>query len=39
MLMHMNHPERESAEGVIEAIPELKNRGFRFVKLSEYRLR
>ena len=39
ILMHMNHPERESAEGVIGAIPELKKRGFRFVKLSEYRLR
>lgn len=39
ILMHMNHPESETAEGVIEAIPELKKRGFRFVKLSEYGLR
>ena len=39
ILMHMNHPERETAEGVIEAIPELKKRGFRFVKLAEYGLR
>jgi peptidoglycan/xylan/chitin deacetylase (PgdA/CDA1 family) len=39
ILMHMNHPESETAEGMIEAIPELKKRGFRFVKLSEYSLR
>lgn len=39
ILMHMNHPESETAEGVIETIPELKKRGFRFVKLSEYGLR
>jgi len=39
ILMHMNHPEGETGEGVIEAIPELKKRGFRFVKLSEYGLR
>jgi hypothetical protein len=35
----MNHPEGDTAEGVIEAIPELKKRGFRFVKVSEYDLR
>ena len=39
ILLHMNHPESETAEGVIETIPELKKRGFRFVKLSEYDLR
>jgi peptidoglycan/xylan/chitin deacetylase (PgdA/CDA1 family) len=39
ILMHMNHPESETAGGVIEAIPELKKRGFRFVKLSEFGLR
>jgi peptidoglycan/xylan/chitin deacetylase (PgdA/CDA1 family) len=39
ILMHMNHPERETADGVIEAIPELKKRGFKFVKLAEYGLR
>jgi peptidoglycan/xylan/chitin deacetylase (PgdA/CDA1 family) len=39
ILLHMNHPESETAEGVIEAIPELKKHGFRFVKLSEYGLR
>ena len=36
---HMNHPEKETAEGFKLAIPELKKRGFRFVKLSEYPLR
>jgi peptidoglycan/xylan/chitin deacetylase (PgdA/CDA1 family) len=35
----MNHPEGETAEGLIEAIPELKRRGFRFVKVSELGLR
>jgi len=39
ILMHMNHPEGETAEGLIEAIPELKKRGFGFVKLSEYTLK
>jgi peptidoglycan/xylan/chitin deacetylase (PgdA/CDA1 family) len=39
VLLHMNHPEGETAEGLIEAIPELKMRGFRFVKLSEYPLK
>lgn len=39
VLMHMNHPKEETAEGVIEAIPELKKQGFRFIKLSEFGLR
>jgi len=39
ILLHMNHPEGETAEGLIEAIPELKKRGFKFVKLSEYPLK
>jgi peptidoglycan/xylan/chitin deacetylase (PgdA/CDA1 family) len=39
VLMHMNHPESETAEGVIEAIPQLRRSGFNFVKLSEYSLR
>jgi peptidoglycan/xylan/chitin deacetylase (PgdA/CDA1 family) len=39
ILMHMNHPESETAEGLIEALPELKKRGFRFAKLSEFGLR
>jgi peptidoglycan/xylan/chitin deacetylase (PgdA/CDA1 family) len=39
ILLHMNHPEGETAEGLMEAIPELRKRGFKFVKLSEYDLR
>lgn len=39
IICHMNHPEKETAEGVIEAIPELKKRGFKFVKLSDYSLK
>jgi peptidoglycan/xylan/chitin deacetylase (PgdA/CDA1 family) len=39
ILMHMNRPGSETAEGVKEAIPELKKQGFRFVKLSEFGLR
>ena len=39
ILMHMNHPESHTAEGMIEAIPELKKAGFRFVKLLEFGLR
>jgi peptidoglycan/xylan/chitin deacetylase (PgdA/CDA1 family) len=39
ILMHMNHPAGQNAEGMIEAVPELKKRGFRFVKLSEFGLR
>lgn len=39
IVMHMNHPKGETAEGLIEAIPELKRRGFRFAKLSEYDLK
>jgi peptidoglycan/xylan/chitin deacetylase (PgdA/CDA1 family) len=39
ILMHMNHPEGETVEGLMEAIPELKKRGFGFVKLSDFTLR
>jgi len=39
ILMHMNHPEGETAEGLMEAIPELKKQGFKFVKLPEYSLK
>jgi peptidoglycan/xylan/chitin deacetylase (PgdA/CDA1 family) len=39
ILMHMNHPEGQTAVGVMGAIPELRKRGFRFVKLSEFGLR
>ena len=39
ILMHMNHPEGKTAEGVSAVVPELRKRGFRFVKLSEFELR
>jgi peptidoglycan/xylan/chitin deacetylase (PgdA/CDA1 family) len=39
IICHMNHPEKETAEGVIAAVPELKKRGFRFVRLSDYNLK
>ena len=39
ILMHMNHPEGKTAEGLIAALPELRKRGLRFVKLSEFELR
>lgn len=44
VIMHMNQPEArekikgETAEGLIEAIPLLKEKGFEFVKLSDYEL-
>jgi peptidoglycan/xylan/chitin deacetylase (PgdA/CDA1 family) len=37
-IIHMNHPEGETAAGVMAAVPELKRRGMRFVKLSDYEL-
>jgi peptidoglycan/xylan/chitin deacetylase (PgdA/CDA1 family) len=39
VLMHMNQPESQTAEGVIEAIPELRKRGSRFVKVSDFGLK
>jgi peptidoglycan/xylan/chitin deacetylase (PgdA/CDA1 family) len=39
ILLHMNRPESGTAEGVIQAIPELKKRGFSFVKLSDHNLK
>jgi peptidoglycan/xylan/chitin deacetylase (PgdA/CDA1 family) len=39
ILLHMNRPEGDTAEGVVEAIPELKKQGFKFVRLSEYDLK
>lgn len=35
VIIHMNHPESGTAAGVMEAVPELKRRGFRFVRLSD----
>jgi peptidoglycan/xylan/chitin deacetylase (PgdA/CDA1 family) len=39
ILMHMNQPESQTAEGVIETVPELRKRGSRFVKLSDFGLK
>jgi peptidoglycan/xylan/chitin deacetylase (PgdA/CDA1 family) len=39
ILMHLNHPEGKTADGVSAVIPELKKRGFRFVHLSEFGVR
>lgn len=38
IICHMNHPEKETAEGVMAAVPALKKKGFKFVRLSDYRL-
>ncbi len=34
IILHMNHPEGQTAEGVMEALPILQKQGFTFVKLS-----
>ena len=39
ILCHMNHPESGSGAGIIAAVPELKRRGFSFVRMSDYPLR
>ncbi len=39
IIAHMNHPEAGTGAGIMAAVPELKKRGFRFVKLTDYRLK
>jgi peptidoglycan/xylan/chitin deacetylase (PgdA/CDA1 family) len=39
LLMHINHPERPSGQGVAEAIVELRSKGYRFVRLNSPGLR
>lgn len=39
VLLHMNHPEAGTGAGVMAAVPELKLKGFRFVRMSEYPLK
>lgn len=39
ILMHMNHSEGQTAQGMMEAVPELRKRGFRFVKASDFGLK
>ncbi|MFA7061885.1 MAG: polysaccharide deacetylase family protein [Pedobacter sp.] len=38
-LLHMNHPESGTGAGIMAAVPELKRRGFRFVRMSDYPLK
>jgi peptidoglycan/xylan/chitin deacetylase (PgdA/CDA1 family) len=38
VIFHFNHPEGETAEGIMDAIPILEKNGFRFVKLSTFPL-
>ncbi len=38
-LLHMNHPEAGTGEGIMAAVPELRKRGFKFVRMSEYPLK
>lgn len=35
VIMHMNHPEKETASGVISAIPILQKQGYKFVQLKD----
>lgn len=36
IIMHMNHPLKDTAEGMMLAVPILKANGFEFVKLEDY---
>lgn len=36
VLLHMNHPSKDTAEGIMDAIPILKRQGYTFVKLEDY---
>jgi peptidoglycan/xylan/chitin deacetylase (PgdA/CDA1 family) len=39
VLLHMNHPESGTADGVLDAVPELKRQGIEFVRLSDVPLK
>ena len=39
IIVHMNHPERQSAEGLIPALRKLRDQGYRFVTLREAKTR
>lgn len=39
IIAHFNHPEAGTGKGIMEAVPELEKRGFRFVKLGDYTLK
>jgi len=38
ILCHMNHPESGTAAGISAAVPELRRKGFSFVRMSDYPL-
>ena len=38
VIMHMNHPERNGFEALIEVVPALRKQGYAFVKLETYPL-
>lgn len=39
VILHMNRPDSRTAAGMMDAVPLLRQKGFRFVKLSEFPLR
>lgn len=39
IICHMNHPEKETAEGIEEAVPILLEQGYSFVKLEDFTLK
>jgi peptidoglycan/xylan/chitin deacetylase (PgdA/CDA1 family) len=39
IIVHMNHPEAGTGAGVMAAVPQLRERGLHFVRLSEYPLK
>lgn len=39
VIIHMNHPTSDTAQGTMNAIIKLKQKGFKFVKLSDYKLK
>lgn len=39
IIAHMNHPEAGTGPGIMAAIPELRKKGFRFVRMSEFPLK
>jgi len=38
IICHFNQPDGDTAEGVIEAVPVLINKGYKFVRLDKYKL-
>ncbi|MDY6407219.1 MAG: polysaccharide deacetylase family protein [Pseudomonadota bacterium] len=36
IICHMNHPEKETGQGIRQALPILKKQGYRFVHLKDY---